>query len=81
MSDGAVLDEFQKSPSKEKTQNCKLPQSDLECTDNRGTASLKKLKSTSSTPDMPSMRDHALMIDMAILKPYIYRIILPLFGV
>lgn len=79
-SDEAIIEELQKSPSKQKTQNCKMPQSELDYTDNRGTTSLKKLKSSTNTPDMPSRRDRALTIDMAILDPHTHRIILPFFG-
>ena len=46
-----LFDYAQESPSKEKTQNYKRPQSELEYTDNRGPPLLKKLKSSSDIPD------------------------------
>ena len=55
-----MFDYAQESPSKEKTQNCKRPQSELEHADNRDTASLKKIKSSSGIPDIPSMQDQPL---------------------
>ena len=55
-----MFDHTQESPTKEKTQNCKRPQSELENTDNRGTNSLKKLKSSSDTQDIQSLQSQPL---------------------
>ena len=55
-----LLHHVQESPTKEKTRNCKRPQSQLDHADNGGTASLKKLESSSDIPDIPSMQDQPL---------------------
>ena len=55
-----MFDHAQESLTKEKTQNCKRPQSELEHADDGGAASLKKLKSSSDIPDIPSMQDQPL---------------------
>ena len=55
-----MFDYTEESPSKEKIQNCKRPQSELEHADNRSTTSLKKLKSSSDILDIPSMQDQPL---------------------
>ena len=57
---GFMFDHAQESPSREKVQNCKRPQSELEHADNGGTPSLKKLKSSSDIPDIPLMQDQPL---------------------
>ena len=53
-----MFDHAQESPSKERTQGCKRPQSRLEQADNGGTA--KKLKLSSDISDIPSMQDQPL---------------------